>query len=64
MSLTVESIDQELKEKKERYFPPFLNFIKWTPTHNFLTCILCLPLQNSRALRTKALKQPAICKNT
>jgi hypothetical protein len=64
MSLAVENIDQEPKEKKERYFLPFLNLIRSTPPYNFLTCILCLPLQNSRALWTKALNQPAICKNT
>jgi hypothetical protein len=64
MSLTVEGIDQEPKEKKERFFLPFLNFIRSTPPHNFLAYVLCPPSLNSKALWNKALNQPAICKNT
>jgi hypothetical protein len=64
MSLALESIDQELKEKKERYFLPFLDFIRSTPTPNFLTCILCLPSQNSRTLWNRAINYAAVGKKT
>jgi hypothetical protein len=64
MSLAVENIDQERKEKKENYFLPFLNFIRPIPPHNFPASTLCLPLLNSGAFWNKALNYPHICKNT
>jgi len=64
MSLAVENIDQERKEKKENYFLLFQNFIRSTPPHKFLTSILYLPSLNSRVLWNRTLIYVAINNKT
>ena len=63
MSLAVENIDQERKEKKENYFLPFQNFIRSILPHNFLTSIP-LALLNSRVLCNRTLIHVTIGKET
>jgi len=64
MSLAVENIDQERKEKKEHYLLLFQNFIRLTLPHKFIASIFCLPSLNSRALWNRTLIYVAIDNKT